>query len=317
MSKLINYSECDVNVALATRAHNGTSMFPERRGQSYVTDYMTTMQHMEETFVQWVTDENRAGMLEGLEYYRQAYLDMMNAYLHAHSRVVSQFITGAGGWTASMVRSNNKKIDTADNRLKEWVEKCKKIEDRLRRQYDPHMIDRRPIKSGDADAIQRLTEKIEKAEALQVVMVTANRILRSKKDAEDKLDELVGIGMSEVHAKAMLQPDGRGFEHFELTNNNANIRRMKERLTELESVKAIDTNEEAKTLANGETVNVIKDPDDYRIRLVFEGKPNADVRTLLKRYGFKWSPRNSAWQRHLNGNGEHAARQVLHELGAV
>lgn len=320
MNKLMNYSEGDVNLQLAIRAHNGTSMFPERRGQSYVTDYMAHMKSIEEKFAQWVTDENQEGMIEGLEYYRCAYLDLLNAYLHAHSRVVSQFITGAGGWTGRMVRSNQKKIDTADKRLNEWIEKCKKIEHRLRNQYDPHMIDRQPIKSGDADATLRLQEKIEKAEALQEHMKEANKIVRKKSTSdEEKIDELMGIGLSEALAASLLRPDymGRyGYANYQLANNNANIRRMKQRLEELEAVKNTEHEESVVTLSNGDEVSIIRDPEEYRIRLVFDGKPSADVRSVLKSNGFKWSPRNSAWQRHLNGNGEFAVKQVLQALRA-
>lgn len=317
---LINYSESDVNLQLAIRAHNGTSMFPEKRGQSYINDYMAHMKSVEEKFAQWLTDENRTGMIEGLEYYRTAYLDMMNAYLYAHSRVVSQFITGAGGWTGRMVRSNQKKIDTADKRLNEWIEKCKKIEKRLRRQYDPHMIEREPIKSGDPDALMRLYEKIEKAETLQDHMKDANKIVRKKSlSDEDKIDELVGLGLSSAMAHSLLQPDymGRyGYANYQLTNNNANIRRMKQRAEELEAVKETDLSEDTVSLANGETVSIVRDPDDYRIRLIFDGKPSTDVRDVLKSNGFRWSPTNGAWQRHLNGNGEYAAKRVLSAIGA-
>lgn len=41
------------------------------------------------------------------------------------------------------------------------------------------------------------------------------------------------------------------------------------------------------------------------------------ARALLKSYGFRWSPRNKAWQRQLTTNGQRAARQLMRELDAV
>lgn len=39
--------------------------------------------------------------------------------------------------------------------------------------------------------------------------------------------------------------------------------------------------------------------------------PDADTRDALKSNGFRWSPRNKAWQRQLTQNAEYAARRVL------
>lgn len=51
-----------------------------------------------------------------------------------------------------------------------------------------------------------------------------------------------------------------------------------------------------------------------RVQLIFDGKPDDDTRALLKSYGFRWSPRNAAWQRQLTENGRRAARQLMREL---
>ena len=45
--------------------------------------------------------------------------------------------------------------------------------------------------------------------------------------------------------------------------------------------------------------------------ILFDGKPDEATRSALKQNGFRWSPRNSAWQRQLTDNAERAARRAL------
>ena len=51
-----------------------------------------------------------------------------------------------------------------------------------------------------------------------------------------------------------------------------------------------------------------------RLQIIFDGKPEADVRAVLKKYGFKWAPSQGAWQRMLNPAGKYALNRVEEEL---
>lgn len=46
------------------------------------------------------------------------------------------------------------------------------------------------------------------------------------------------------------------------------------------------------------------------MQIIFDGKPDADIRATLKQNGFRWAPSQGAWQRMLNQNGIYAAKQV-------
>lgn len=48
-----------------------------------------------------------------------------------------------------------------------------------------------------------------------------------------------------------------------------------------------------------------------RVQLLFPDKPDADTRAQLKKSGFRWSPREGAWQRQLTRNGVWAAQGFL------
>lgn len=56
---------------------------------------------------------------------------------------------------------------------------------------------------------------------------------------------------------------------------------------------------------------IVRNAEENRLQILFDEIPNADTRDALKSNGFRWSPRNKAWQRQLTQNAEYAARRVL------
>lgn len=59
---------------------------------------------------------------------------------------------------------------------------------------------------------------------------------------------------------------------------------------------------------------VERNTDINRLQLKFDGKPEANVRSILKSNGFRWSPREGAWQRQLGGNSEGGLNRVVEQL---
>lgn len=51
-----------------------------------------------------------------------------------------------------------------------------------------------------------------------------------------------------------------------------------------------------------------------RLQLKFSGIPSGEIRAKLKSYGFRWSPRESAWQRQLGSNSEYSFKRLVEEL---
>lgn len=61
---------------------------------------------------------------------------------------------------------------------------------------------------------------------------------------------------------------------------------------------------------NGETAKIIRNKEEMRLQLVFDGKPAEKTREILKTNGFRWAPSQSAWQRLLNDNSEYALKRI-------
>lgn len=143
----------------------------------------------------------------------------------------------------------------------------------------------RCVFSDDPDAVESLQAKIDRAEKLQETMTAANKIVRRKPKNEstpEKMAELVAIGLTETQARQLFVPDFAGRIGFhELTNNNANIRRMKER------VKIIEANNARKAAAESSPDGVTIEGSEY-VRVTFAEKPEREVLNALKAAGFYW-----------------------------
>lgn len=167
------------------------------------------------------------------------------------------------------------------------------------------------IKSNDERAIEKLEEKLEDLKNTQELMKAANKAIRLK-DTEAGDDQLRELGYSEEAIKKLREPDycGRvGYPSYELTNNNANIHRVEGRLKSLKAAKDRGTSEQ-----EYKTFKVVENTEAMRYQIIFEGKPDEEIRTLLKSNGFKWSPSQGAWQRQLTGNGKWALNRVVEKL---
>ncbi len=92
-------------------------------------------------------------------------------------------------------------------------------------------------------------------------------------------------------------------------NLGANIRRIKERIVQLETNEGRESSE--REIAG---VRLVENVELNRVQLIFPDKPSAEIRQQLKRAGFRWSPNEDAWQRHLNESGKYAAERVLEAL---
>lgn len=96
---------------------------------------------------------------------------------------------------------------------------------------------------------------------------------------------------------------------YELQNIGQEIRRLKDRIKELKELEQLDFQE-----IIFEGGKVIHNKEQNRIQILFNEKPNEEVRTLLKRYGFKWARSQGAWQRLYNKNGIRSTKWVLEEM---
>jgi hypothetical protein len=175
------------------------------------------------------------------------------------------------------------------------------------------------IKSSDPNAVELLEAKAERLQAEQDEMKAANAYYRKNKSMKGYVDK-DGVAFTDEEAaktdeaiKKDYSWNQQPYAGYLLSNNNANIRRVRERIELIKRNKAVAAAGGAKYETGG-LCEVIEDEAAMRIRLIFPDKPDTETRNVLKRNGFVWSPSVGAWQRQLNNNGRYAAKRALEAL---
>ena len=146
------------------------------------------------------------------------------------------------------------------------------------------------IFDDDPDAIEKIEKKLAGLEKCQQMMVAANKIVRNKKRTPAaKIAALVELGMSEQTATNTLYPvrdwQSPGFPAYALQNNNANIRRYRERLETIKRRNALI--ERAESAESGVVIDYIC--DGKYARVTFAEKPERAIINALKAAGYRWN----------------------------
>ena len=210
------------------------------------------------------------------------------------ARVPSILISGGGNFP---VAKKHKQNATRDRNYGEYAE-IEKLLDKIR------STGRGGISADDDLAVEKLRKKLEGMESQQNMMKAVNAYYRKHKtlDGCPELTE-AQIEKLKVDMSRDWRKDPVPFSSYLLTNNNANMRRVRQRIEELSN-----RSEFAGWAFPGGEAKI--NEAENRLQLLFDEKPDADQRQELKQAGFKWAPSQGAWQRQLNENAIRAAARL-------
>lgn len=297
--------EDDIPLTTATRAHAGTSMVPDQRAKQVRADYARTLTADHEALQKHADTAEKEALLEAeFARYRAGYRKHVLAWLDAMARTMSPLVTGPANFP---VRRNQKANDIEHRRLEELLSFRERALKAITKRLRPEL---RPVMAGDDDAVERLQAKIEQAERDQERMKLVNRTHKAyQKDPNGTWAN--GLSDKEQVLVRTYTPayswEPHPYPPYALQNNNANIRRMKQRLASIEAAKATP-----QATWEGAVARVEDVPADNRVRVVFPDKPSADVRARLKKAGFRWAPSldGKPWQAYRNPTTIQVARDV-------
>ena len=231
-----------------------------------------------------------------LDTYARKLAENMNQGFVIDARVPSVMIAGPANFPVGKKEKQNR---ARDSNMEEW-------------RYIQGLLDKirstgmGGISADDPAAIEKLQKKLDGLERSQLIMKEVNAYYRK----HGKLDGCALLSPDQIEKlKASMasswRSDPRPFESYQLTNNNAEIRRVKARIKQL--------SKQAQQEFSGwefDGGRVEMNREDNRLQVFFDGKPDADTRAELKSSGFRWAPSVGAWQRQLTDNAIRAADRL-------
>ena len=283
----------------AVRANNWTSFYPEKRGEQVINDYG---EELAQDIAELSKDENVSG--QAISDYEARYKRFFSSWLSAKSNCFSVVITGPSGFNNRRHSKANRSEERHYQIFREWRERAKRAIVRKAQ----------PVKTFESE-LERYKSELGAMKKMQDLMKVCNAIIKKAK-GKDCTEALMAAGLKDKSAKSIQQPDhcGRiGFASYQLTNNLANIKRVEQRIKELElkEVARVEMGE-IKYSFDGGTMVINYEAD--RIQIMFNNRPSAEELIKWKEKGlssFNWSPSNSCWQRKITGNAHHAVRQMF------
>ena len=231
-----------------------------------------------------------------LDTYARKLAANMNHGYEIDARVPSILIAGGSNFP---VRKKEKQNAARDSNMQEW-------------QYIQGLLDKirstgmGGIRQDDPQAIPKLQKKLAGLEKTQETMKAVNAYYR-KHGTLDGCPHLSPENLENLKADMASgwHYEKKPFQSWELSNNNAEIRRVRQRIESLTRA-----NEVAYVGWEFDSGHVEANRDQGRLQVFFDGKPEADARQQLKENGFRWAPSVGAWQRLLNDNAYHASDRI-------
>ena len=231
-----------------------------------------------------------------LDTYARKLAANMNHSFAIDARVPSILIAGGSNFP---VRQKEKQNAARDSNMQEW-------------QYIQGLLDKirstgmGGIRQDDPQAIPKLQKKLDELVKAQETMKAVNAYYRKHGTLDgcphlspDNIENLKADMASSWHYEK------KPFQSWELSNNNAEIHRVRQRIESL--TRAKETVYVGWEFDGG---HVEANREQSRLQVFFEDKPDADARQQLKEHGFRWAPSVGAWQRLLNGNAYYAADRI-------
>ena len=231
-----------------------------------------------------------------LDTYARKLAANMNHGYEIDARVPSILIAGGSNFP---VRKKEKQNAARDSNMQEW-------------QYIQGLLDKirstgmGGIRQDDPQAIPKLQKKLDGLEKAQETMKAVNAYYR-KHGTLDGCPHLSPENIENLKADMASgwHYEKKPFQSWELSNNNAEIRRVRQRIESLTRA-----NEVAYVGWEFDGGHVEANRDQGRLQVFFDGKPEADARQQLKENGFRWAPSVGAWQRLLNDNAYRASDRI-------
>ena len=270
-----------------------------------------------------------------INYYGRKYAEYINKDNEITCRCPSVMIAGPANFP---VRKKQKQVAAWEANSRNYIS----LDDaRYKLRYI--LLQEHPINGSDPDAIEKLKAKLErlekeyneekaeiaaerkqfdaelKAGTIQLVRhYYGCRIPEGYTEADRNNPEMIAklpewernyqTGTIYIKNGERVDRPAMGYRSSNMSQERA---RLQKRIEDLQRQKENPIEE-----SSGDTWKFYEDTEAGRICFEFDGKPEQEIIDTLKSNGFKWSPKNTRWQRQTTDNARRAADRIKETLTA-
>jgi len=268
---------------LCYRAHSNTSFSPEKRANSYVSEYSEMLE----------ADLNALGTKQGN--YKEKFTAKFGDWMSAKGRCMSSMITGGSNFPVRRAQKANDSERNKCDSFYHWRDKYFTA------------VNRVPTKSPEDDK-EAAERKLEKLVNNQLEWKAINAAIRKSKltDEKELLNHLIIQDFSPNTLKLIDYRGGKFvIPSFYLTNNNATIKNTKDKIKAMET--RIDRKMTWEDITfEGGYVTI----EDDRLKIFHDEKPSRETIQEIKSNGYRWSPNWVCWCRKHTGNAVHGLKYL-------
>lgn len=264
---------------LCYRAHSWISFSPEKRATQYITDYSS------------ILEEDLKSLGENQGNYKEKFINHFRSWMNSKGNCASSVITGGSNFN---VRRAEKANNTEHSKMLQFYafrEKYFKAVNRQRTLSPEEELDNSLIELDEVSNNQTMMKEINslmRKEAKNGNFGHCLEVAKSEGYPEELVNELERLYSSGY---------GTNFPSFMLTNNNAKIKRLTQKVENMKS--RIETKKDFEDVKFDGGFFTI---EDDRIKIFHDNKPEPNVIQELKSKGFRWSPNWKCWCRKHTGN---------------
>ena len=239
--------------------------------------------------------------LDGLlERYSRRLAAYYNDYYRNEAACPSILISGGSNFPVRKKEKQNSRRETLMheyNEIQGILDKIKSVGTGPIDPTDPH------AREMWVDRLQRLQSTLDRGKAMNAHF-RKHKTMKGFPDMDDETAAELDEAISRAPAFAQTP-----FPDFELASLRGKIKRAQENLSKLDSLE--QHKDDAANTLEFDGGKIFLNMEANRLQILFDEIPSEDVRAALKSHGFRWSPKNKAWQRQLTQNAEYDARRIL------
>lgn len=263
------------------------------------------------------TEEQKSYLLKRANLWRELIEKAYNEELSRRAVFVPVNVAGPAKYNFEKA---NKQADMIMKKASEWEEKAKSfisntyeginrltpisvVLDEIRQGKRGDLV----VTADDEHAMPKLEARLSYLLETQTMMKNANKHYRKFGTMKGFYDNDENAEKMDIEISKHFSWEKQPFPSYELTSINSKIKRVKERIAHISNLL---TNQPFKDF-DFEGGKVVANYTEDRLQVIFDSKPDEEIRANMKNNGFRWAPSQGAWQRQLTKNAYNSARLIF------